>query len=283
MTVLTLPAEDKPLRFPRLLCLHGGGTNARIFRMQCRVLERALSGSFRLIYADGPFPAQPGPDVVSVYEKFGPFKAWQRSPKSHDQVKCSAQETIGRIEMTIFGAIRADDQRGATGKVVGLVGFSQGARMAASILHTQQVRRRHTSGTADDRWPELRFAVLLAGRGPLVWLAPETVTAPPPGLVDATRLAMTAMEEDEPVPTRSGSCGLHDGVLQIPTIHVHGLRDPGLELHRWMLRQCCSPSSVTLLEWDGGHRVPIESKHVNLLVQQIYLLAGNLGVFSHEI
>lgn len=68
MTNLSISAEDSTLHFPRILCLHGGGTNARIFRMQCRVLERSLSRSFRLVYAEGLFPAQPGSDVIYVYK-----------------------------------------------------------------------------------------------------------------------------------------------------------------------------------------------------------------------
>lgn len=265
MTVITTSAEDSTLHLPRILCLHGGGTNARIFRVQCRVLERALSRTFRLVYSDGVFAAQPGSDVTSVYKQYGPFKAWQRMAPN-DWPERSAQETVDLIEKALFAAMCADDRRGATGEFVALLGFSQGAKMAASILHMQQVRRQRASWTAYGSWPEFRFAVLLAGRGPLVWLAPEM--AMPRGLVDAARPATTTME-DVVIPTG----GSDEHVLRIPTIHVHGLQDPGLELHRRMLRRYCSPSNVTLLEWEGGHRVPIESKHVNPVVEQIHSLA----------
>ncbi|KAH1600297.1 hypothetical protein KXW91_008005 [Aspergillus fumigatus] len=59
--------DTATLHLPRLLCLHGGGTNARIFRMQCRVLEKHLGRTFRLVYAQGPFTVvQPGPDVTDM-------------------------------------------------------------------------------------------------------------------------------------------------------------------------------------------------------------------------
>lgn len=269
MTNLTVSAEDSTLHLPRILCLHGGGTNARIFRMQCRALQRALSCSFRLVYAEGLFPAQPGSDVTSVYKRYGPFKAWQRMT-SQDRPERSAKEIINLIEQALFAAMIADDRRGATGEFVALLGFSQGAKMAASILHMQQMRQQRPRWTAYGRWPEFRFAVLLSGRGPLVCLAPELAT--PRGLVDARKPA-TATMEDVVTPI----AGSNENILRIPTIHVHGLQDPGLELHRKMLRSYCSPTSVTLIEWDGVHRVPIQSKHVNPIVEQIHSLAWQTG------
>ncbi|KAH1947450.1 hypothetical protein KXV44_007533 [Aspergillus fumigatus] len=76
--------DTATLHLPRLLCLHGGGTNARIFRMQCRVLEKHLGRTFRLVYAQGPFTVvQPGPDVTSVYKDYGPFRSWLRDSQGH--------------------------------------------------------------------------------------------------------------------------------------------------------------------------------------------------------
>ena len=272
MTDLTNSVEDSTLHFPRILCLHGGGTNAHIFRMQCRVLERSLCRSFRLVYAEGPFPAQPGPDVTSVYKRYGPFQAWQQMTPNEGTER-SAQEVVSLIEQALFAAMHADDRRGATGEFVALLGFSQGAKMAASILHMQQMRHQRRSWTALGRWPEFRFAVLLGGRGPLVSLATEM--AVPKGLADASK-PTTTMED---VISIDGSNG---HMLQIPTIHVHGLQDPGLELHRKMLRYYCLPSSVTLLEWDGAHRIPIQSKHVSPIVEQILSLAWQTGRFQYD-
>lgn len=57
-----------------------GGTNARIFYAQCRVLSTLLNPHFRLCFAEAPVPSQPGPDVVSVYRHFGDFKSWIPMP-----------------------------------------------------------------------------------------------------------------------------------------------------------------------------------------------------------
>ena len=39
-------------------------------------------------------------------------------------------------------------------------------------------------------------------------------------------------------------------MLRTPTVHVHGMADPGLHLHRRLLEQYCEEGSATLVEWD---------------------------------
>ena len=265
-----LDTEDETLHLPRILCLHGGGTNSRIFRMQCRVLERSLSSSFRLVYPEAPFSTTPGPDVTFVYKKYGPFKAWQRANPPTDNPRRVAKETVEKIESSLSAAMRADDKLGATGEWVALLGFSQGAKMAASILHTQQIFRQRRSWGATSL-PEFRFAVLLAGRGPLMWMAPEMPM--PRGCVDAARPSTSL---DEP----SLASGATEHILWTPTVHVHGTRDPGIELHRRMFKRHCRPSTARMMEWDGEHRVPIKTVDVQALVKHVHALAWKAGIVS---
>lgn len=67
--------------------------------------------------------------------------------------------------------MREDDKQGATGEWVGFLGFSQGAKMCASLLFRQQKRieklGEHRAAS------DLRLAVLMAGRGPIVSLDPD--------------------------------------------------------------------------------------------------------------
>jgi pimeloyl-ACP methyl ester carboxylesterase len=261
--------EDLTLHLPRILCLHGGGTNARIFRMQCRVLERMLRPHFRLVYAEAPLPAwRPGPDVTAVYKDYGPFKAWLRV-RAEDPIE-DARDIVGKIEDTLTAARIADDYRGATGEWVGLLGFSQGAHLAASILATQQELQRTGDGAV---WPEYRFAVLLAGRGPLRWLYPDSPM--PQGFVDAGQCT-TGGPGEQPIMVDS----LQGPRLLLPTVHVHGLADPGIELHRRLLYQYCDGRVATLVEWGGSHRVPIKLKDVTPVVDQILSVARRTGVFN---
>lgn len=138
MGIETLGSDDLTLHLPRILCLHGGGTNARIFRAQRRVLERALRPTFRLCFAEAPFPSQAGPDVASVYKDFGPFRAWlSQSPEDPKRDVKQAAEQIG---MSLRNAMDEDDRKGATGEWVALLGSSQGAKVYASLLFSQQLR-----------------------------------------------------------------------------------------------------------------------------------------------
>lgn len=238
-------ADITPLHLPRILCLHGGGTNARIFRAQCRVLEAQLKNKFRLCYAEAPFASNAGPDVLSAYEEWGPFKRWLRWLPSHPEI--DAQTAIDEIEESLYAAMDEDDLKGATGEWVGLLGFSQGAKMCASLLYRQQMQMNGNS------WPQWRFAVLLAGRAPLV--------------------SLDLFNADMPIDFYAGP----ENILTLPTIHVHGLQDPGLHLHRQLLEMCCAPESTRLIEWDGNHRVPIKTKDVNAIVQAIVCLGIETG------
>jgi predicted esterase len=250
--------DDPTLHLPRIMCLHGGGTNARIFRMQCRMLVRALHSSFRLVFAEAPFPAHPGPDVTSVYKNYGPFKAWLRI-RPDDPIQ-DARAIVDNIDASIAAAMFDDDQRrGGSGEWVGLLGFSQGAKLAASILYSQQIGSIRTN---------YRFALLLAGRGPLVWLHPGTPT--PPGLVDAGQPTLLLREPNVAV----------ENILRVPTIHVQGLKDPGLEQHRKLLYQYCDPNAATLVEWNGEHRVPISRKDVNDIVVHVFGIAREAGLLA---
>ncbi|CAD0100778.1 unnamed protein product [Aureobasidium mustum] len=268
MFVLSSQKNDTTLRLPRMLCLHGGGTNSRIFRMQCRVLERALKQWFRLVYAEAPFPAQPGSDVTSVYKDHGPFKAWLQT-SAHATTRDNRQ-VIEDIDTAITTAMCVDDLKGATGEWVALLGFSQGAKIAASMLYAQQDLQRKM-GLQAEVWPNFRFAILLAGRGPLVWLEPDTL--PPEGLVDAAELSTSSHRPLIPL-------GSTKHVLHIPTIHVHGVQDPGLELHRELYEKYCDPGSTILLEWQGNHRVPIRTLDVKAVLDAVYFMAVKTGVLD---
>ncbi|KAF2235382.1 citrinin biosynthesis oxidoreductase CtnB [Viridothelium virens] len=247
----SVPTSDPTLSLPRILCLHGGGTNASIFRAQCRILRRHLEHSFRLVFPDAPYLSKPGPDVTSVYADWGPFRSWMKpQPDTATAPTPFSIPVIAAIDASLDDAMRADDEAGATGEWVGLLGFSQGAKLAASLLLREQDRMDNAGLTdqsrllksSSSRVPMFRFAILLAGRGPLVTLDPEIQT-----------FAESKAEVQE-------------AILQLPTVHVHGLRDEGLKMHRELRNRCCTKESTTLVEWDGDHRVPIKAEDVEAIV-----------------
>lgn len=242
---ITIPAS--PINAPRILCLHGGGSSAEIFKTQCRVLIHHLSTNFRLVFADGPYISTPGPDVVPTYADMAPFRSWLFPG---GELGC-----IDLVYRQLEAAIRRDNDEGWTGEWVGFLGFSQGAKMAASLLLEAQRRnclisRRLTPlRTQHDkmwchRW---KFAIIVAGRGPLL-------------------------------DVNGGSIASDPDKLFLPSLHVHGLEDPGLPLHRDLYNRCGVPGSKRLMEWDGAHRMPIKGPDVKRLVSEIEALAVSAGV-----
>lgn len=72
--------------------------------------------------------------------------------------------------------------------------------------------------------------------------------------------------------------GPNKHVLKLPTIHVHGMADAGLHLHRRLMDQYCDKKSVTLVEWDGAHRVPLKKTDVEKIIKEVYRVAREQGI-----
>ncbi|KID81978.1 citrinin biosynthesis oxydoreductase CtnB [Metarhizium guizhouense ARSEF 977] len=228
------PESTRTLRLPRILCLHGGGSNARIFRAQCRVISAHLKGHFRLVFAEGRLPAQPGPDVLSVYREWGPFQAWFPGSLSHHQPQTADQDAtdaLDKIEEALLDPMDVDERLGATGPWVGLLGFSQGAKACASVL----LRQQQTLQAAGRALFSFSFGIPVAGRGPLVC---------DPAVSRGN--GAWCFDDDAYV---DGAKYVFQPKLQIPTAHVHGSQDPGLEFHRRMLEDCATP--VKPPSWNG--------------------------------
>ncbi|KAF2463018.1 uncharacterized protein BDR25DRAFT_273805 [Lindgomyces ingoldianus] len=267
----TIP-DSKPL--PRILCIHGGGVNALIFEAQSRSLVRHLQYSFRLVWVDAPFFCDPHSDVIHVYGSYAPFRRWLRWLPEHPEI--DEDSCIEEIGYAIRTAMEDDDRDGGSGEWVGLMGFSQGAKLSASLLLEQQSREHKAKKEGKDsirvgpigvpglNW---RFGVLIAGRAPLSNLNPEVQQSQ--ALVSAANIsegfAFVKEVDDE-------------AILKKPTIHVHGMADAGLHLHRKLLNEYCEKGTTTLVEWDGAHRIPIKSKDVNRVMEALYDVAEKTGV-----
>ncbi|KAL2037444.1 hypothetical protein N7G274_009724 [Stereocaulon virgatum] len=267
---MSTASHHPDLSLPRVLCLHGGGTNARIFRAQCRVLERSLSSTFRLCYAQAPFTSQPGSDVTAVYKSFGPFRAWLRWRPDDPELDNVSAVTL--IENAVRDAIKEDDEMGGRGAWIAVLGFSQGAKIGASLLFDQQLRAE-LGMSRRNGWPEFKFGVLLAGRDPLVSLSPELGTLP--GMAEASSFTVLSPSEERDSPPM-------ERLLTVPTLHVHGLDDPGLELHRKLLSRCCDAKSVRLIQWEGEHRVPIKTNDISVLINAILAIARETGAIDES-
>ncbi|KDN68945.1 putative citrinin biosynthesis oxydoreductase CtnB [Colletotrichum sublineola] len=259
MVVFKAGNANQSLHLPRILCLHGGGTNANIFRAQCRVLELHISITFRLVFAEAPFLCPPGPGVAPVYDSWAPFKTWVVLPNSDHEWQ--HEDAAGAVKNSLRSAMEDDEQRGATGEWVGLLGFSQGAKICASLLLRQQMQQEALTPTTN--W---KFAILLAGSGPLLVLDRNLPAAPA-----QENQSMASM-------TEALDPALRGPLLELPTVHVHGLQDPGLPEHRKLLSLSCRSTTTKLMEWNGDHRVPIKTPDVLALMNHIREVACETGV-----
>lgn len=70
--------------------------------------------------------------------------------------------------------------------------------------------------------------------------------------------------------------------MRKPTVHVHGMADAGLELHRRLLNEYCEKGTTRLVEWEGAHRIPIKGSDVEPVVRAIWDVAEEAGIKVHR-
>lgn len=213
-------------------------------------------------------------DVIQVYGSYGPFRRWLRWLPEHAEI--DAESCIEEIGYSIRTAMEDDERDGGRGEWVGLVGFSQGAKLSASLLLEQQAREELAEregekdigvspiGIQGLNW---RFGILLAGRAPLSNLNPKVLKSR--ALVSAADISEGFQFCDEVD---------DEAILRRKTVHVHGMADAGLHLHRRLLNEYCEKGSAALVEWEGAHRIPLMSKDVDRVVEAIYDVAEATGV-----
>jgi hypothetical protein len=159
------------------------------------------------------------------------------------------------------------DRDGGDGPWVGIMGFSQGAKMAASLLWAQE----NGVFSVGERG-HLAFGVLLAGRAPVVRLSPEGQL---PSVPYTAGINEKSVDFTDWAPSNRG-----DHIFSVPTLHVHGLQDPGLDQQRYLLKNYCKDGTTRLIEWDGGHRLPKLSEDIDLVVREMLALAQEFGAID---
>ncbi|KAI5280920.1 hypothetical protein KEM54_003498 [Ascosphaera aggregata] len=243
-------SPDDTLNFPRIICLHGGGSNAEVFYAQMRTLRSKLEAHFRLVFVDAPFICPAGPGVAMVYQHLSPFRRWLRWLPEHPKI--DGETAVREIDDAIWQAVEEDTRIGAKGECVGLLGFSQGATVSAMIC---------------------------AGRAPLVQFSPRGDHEAAEHLGDAadrTTVFTDWPSRDDPPEVKENY------MLRMPTVHVHGSRDEGLPLHRKLLESYCAPGSTELVQWCGDHRLPLKSYDVEAVVEQVVNVARMAGCFDTD-
>lgn len=192
-----------------------------IFNIQSIRIQRPLSQYFEFLFLDAPFECQAGPGVLPFFDGCEPFRAWVNQ---HGQ--SLRPESQKAIEDAISG--RETD-------VVGVMGFSQGARLGAGLLLMQQLRQKVTGVETG-----FQFGIFCMGISqPLV-------------------LEEFWAQKDE--------------LISIPSLHVTGIQDPWYSEGKKLHSSHFDRENSTLIELDVGHRLPAETDQNMRVVEGIKAL-----------
>lgn len=216
--------DQSNLQLPRLLCLHGGGTSALIFKIQTRRLQWSLRSHFRFVFVDAPFESGAGPGVLPVFADCGPYYRWM----SKDSPTMERDQQ--RVRAVLRKAIAED---AGTGDWVGVLGFSQGGMMTAGLLADQEEGE-------ETGLPEWQFGVLLCASYPPLSLSRARSYTAPKGTVDEHGEVREPEQKE---------------IIHIPSVHVRGRLDPHFEKGRRLAKFFDKDTSFQL-EFVMGHNLP---------------------------
>ncbi|KEF60549.1 uncharacterized protein A1O9_02110 [Exophiala aquamarina CBS 119918] len=237
---------------PGILMLHGGGSNATVFKIQSRRLIWNLSKQFRFVFAEAPIEGTPGFGMLPVFASCAPFYRWINRRFVLGE---SDHEATPRDEAeTVDGIIRkAMEENGGVASFKGVIGFSQGARLVAGLLLRQKIEERDCLGGSE--W-KFSFGVMLGGPFPPI-----------------------SLHSADKVDTKD-----YELLKQIPTVHAWGRGDhvkPGcVELHK-----ACESDVCFQMEYEGGHHLPlkdVEAKDLCDLINAAYFAGGGTYGISAE-
>ncbi|KAL6709399.1 hypothetical protein ACN47E_001806 [Coniothyrium glycines] len=247
---------------PTLLAFHGSGSNATIHTIQLARLARLLKPYLAIHSLDAPFPSPPGPGILPFFDGCGPYKRWlpltEKVSVEAMQNGTSTAELGSEVEDVVRAAVA--QVRGAGGQVVGLIGFSQGTKVVAGLLHGTQIRRKYK--IAEEDWCEFRFGVCVC-------------PSFPPPLVPRSVLALLSEEQRDKVRGEK---------IQAPSFLVLGKQD---EWH-WAGKSMAErhfetgTGSTEVAEWDIGHHYPVAPEESERIKDWILALLGDVSTGEEE-
>ncbi|KAF1843018.1 citrinin biosynthesis oxidoreductase-like protein CtnB [Cucurbitaria berberidis CBS 394.84] len=249
MSTSTPPKENgsgEPVK-PTLLAFHGSGSNATVHTVQLARLMRAISPYFKVESLEAPFPSPAGPGVLPFFDGCGPFKRWlPPSEKVSLEIMRSGQST-NALAPEVEDLVRSTVQkiRAEGGRVVGLIGFSQGTKVVAGLLKGVEVRRAlgtQADGGEELAWLDFDFALSVCGSYP-----PPLI---PGSVVDLVgRSGLSDVERKQ----------LLDAKIAVPTFHVQGKQDEWHWAGQGLIEGYydVAEGKSEVMQWDMGHHYPV--------------------------
>ncbi|KAH2302372.1 hypothetical protein LV164_008591 [Aspergillus fumigatus] len=161
---------------PAIICLHGHGSNGEIFQAQSQNLTRVLSPRFRFVFLDSPITtAQTGVGVPPYYAHIKPYRRWHQDRNTIGLFDVTAEDVERErraVRDSLKDVIERERRNGPEAGVVGVMGFSQGTRVATAVCLDSELGR------------DIRFAIMICGICPSLALsAAETQVSRPLDIV----------------------------------------------------------------------------------------------------
>ncbi|GKZ39250.1 hypothetical protein AbraIFM66950_012173 [Aspergillus brasiliensis] len=243
----------------RFLCLHGIGTGNAILEAQLYMVKRQLPGH-EFVYFEGELETPPAPGVEMFFP--GPYYSYFTVPSPS-----AVLDVVNRLEQFID----------LHGPFDGIIGFSQGAALAASyLLHDanrpcpQTAFRCAVFFCAIQCWDLDSPGFTVDQEGHCRSIAGE---GSPPDLVWTTdKLTSVFSSADHPLLCREwnadtpllwpyGKAPRRLGPLaqiSIPSLHIVGAKDP-YRADSLALQTYCMTDKTQMVETAAGHEIPRDS------------------------
>ncbi|KAF5769362.1 putative serine hydrolase FSH, alpha/Beta hydrolase [Helianthus annuus] len=136
--------NEKQNKKLKILCLHGFRTSGAILQKEVEKWPQPLLQKLDLVFMDGPYPAQGKSGVDGIFEP--PFYEWFQADEEYKEFY-NFEECLAKIEKFML----------THGPFDGILGFSQGAMLAATIPGMQR------EGVALTKVPKVKFLIIASG------------------------------------------------------------------------------------------------------------------------
>ncbi|KAF7715367.1 Uncharacterized protein PECH_001433 [Penicillium ucsense] len=243
----------------RFLCLPGALCNVKTLESQLGPFLSALQKedhSISFVYTQGLNPVVISPEFEGFFGpppnftftdsdidgSYMPVRTMGREGNPEDAIrKFSCTTSLWKDQKPSRALAHLLDLIDQDPEIDGILGFSEGAGIAASLI-IEENKRQEASG----RVPRLKCALFFSGV--------------PPSEADTGRFLL----HDE------------DGTLiHIPTLHVLGSQDP--MIHTTMaLYNVCDSDAADLFDHGGGHIIPRDAQTVSELADMVHTMIADL-------
>ncbi|KAK2813667.1 hypothetical protein FQN50_000065 [Emmonsiellopsis sp. PD_5] len=285
---------------PKILCLHGHGTSAAIFKSQTAAFRSKLDATYIFDFIDAPFPSRGAPGIDAIYKTTPKYTWWPaatpqsirashlwvenyaRSHGPYDAVCCFSQGCSLAATMALYRAVDS-----AAAGVLGSMGGEEsslpfraaificggiplsaledmGLEVSARAHEISQVTGQLLNGAAG-RLTELAENVHLIKAGVGLW--------------DLNDAAALLVHDPGRRPDRSDVFGLDftrfpgAARIRIPTVHIYGSKDP-----RWPAGVQLAEFCEDRVEFDhgGGHDIPRSTEVSRKIAEMIRQVVGRV-------